>query len=305
MNNKCFNYNVDKLELKYLVNNAELFNSSIDDLLRSEREEYKHNNFTFKRRTQRNLKNKAKDKYLYYRQVFSVLYKSEYVFEIYFDPYNTKLIKDSYLRVRVLNSALYLQSFTTILKDLEQSFSLIYQGYTQIDIALDVSYNIQDHLKRYFRNTEDYSINYNRRPLDYIETFGKEYRNGNKDLTIYLRHKVDNTKQDTVIYNKTKEVADKGKDFFLRIINKISNGTDVYRIEIQLNERSKHNFDRFSLTDKVYLEDIYNKQFNKMLDIRLLEKTRTGNLKKRSRCEKIDFITEIKAEAKKNASVNE
>lgn len=301
-----FRFNVDKLELKYSVEEPqELFNSSsIDDILRKADEAYSQDDFTFKRRTQLNLKNRAKDKFLYYKQVFSVLYKSEYVFEIYFDPFNSKLIKDNYVRVRVLNTALYLQAYHTILEQFEKTFNFKYAGYTQIDIALDIPFNIQEHLRTYFLQPDKYYINYNNRELDYFETFGKEYRNGNRDYTIYLRSKTKAVKKDFVIYNKSKELTDKKKAFLLRIINKISKDQDVYRIEIQLNERSNFNFNRFLLTDINYLDKIYTEQFNKMLDIKVVEYTRNGNPKQRCKCEKIDFLSELRAEAKKNASDN-
>lgn len=299
MKKDCFNFNVDKLELKYSIEQTDLFDKSLDDLLRETNESIELNDFTFKRRTQINHLNRAKDKYLYYRHVFSVLYKSEYVFEIYYDPYNPKVIRDEFIRLRVLNSALYQHKYSDILESFENTFKFKYEGYTQVDIAFDAPFNIQKQLNKYFLKPDKYSINYNRRELIYVETFGKEYRDGSRDFTIYLRHKADNTKQDTVIYNKSKEIADKGKDFLLRIVDRISNGKDVYRMEIQLNEKSRFVFNRFRLSDKAYLEILYTEQFNKMLDIREIEITRNGNKKKRSRCKKIDFLSEIKNVGKK------
>jgi hypothetical protein len=134
--------------------------------------------------------------------------------------------------LRILNPVLYANWVPTLVNFLA-AFELSIDSYSRLDIALDTNENA---VKQFYRlqDSPSYAMNHGRKLADQVTTLGTRKAGGARQETLYIGS-AKSAKQ-TVIYNKTLDISEKGKGYISDF--HAANGLDilktVYRVELKL-----------------------------------------------------------------------
>ena len=132
----------------------------------------------------------------------------------------------------LLNSTLYTNWVPTLTHFL-RAFELTISTFAQVHIALDTNQNAVSHFYK-LQDDPAYVMNHGRQLSDTVKTAGKRKAGGQREDSLYIGS-AKSAKQ-TVIYNKTKEIADESGKHYITAhhhANGLGNA-DVYRIELKL-----------------------------------------------------------------------
>ena len=130
------------------------------------------------------------------------------------------------------NSTLY-TNWVPTLTNFMKAFELTISTFAQVHIALDTNQNAVNQFYK-IQDSPAFVMNHGRQLSDTVKTAGKRQAGGQREDSLYIGS-AKSAKQ-TVIYNKTKEIADEsGKHYITahHVANGLDNA-DVYRIELKL-----------------------------------------------------------------------
>jgi|GEM_PF-5873199 len=189
------------------------------------KDSYQIGSFTLKRETC-----KSKN----YRLQYSIYYKNNHFATTYFHSLTDFNNQTGLIPLHLLNKSLYTEWIPTLTKFLTQS-NLNISTFSQLDIALDTN---QDAEAVFFK-LEDNSKNFRllgKKIAPAISTLGKRSKGGKREDS----YQVGSTKssRSIKIYNKSKEITDKGniKQYITEHhkINGLDTTQPVWRVELKL-----------------------------------------------------------------------
>ncbi|MFD2718849.1 hypothetical protein ACFST9_08985 [Hymenobacter monticola] len=131
------------------------------------------------------------------------------------------------------NSTLYTEWVPT-LTNFMAAFELTISTFAQVHIALDTNQNAVNQFYK-LQDSPAFVMNHGRQLSDKVKTAGTRQAGGQREDGLYIGS-AKSAKQ-TVIYNKTKEIADESDKHYItahHVANGLG-GADVYRIELKLS----------------------------------------------------------------------
>lgn len=151
---------------------------------------------------------------------------------IYLDRKNGFNNQQNLIPFHLTNSILYTNWIPT-LTNFMAAFELTISTFAQIDIALDTNQNA---VSQFFKlqDSPNFVMNHGRQLSDTVKTKGKRQAGGQREDSLYIGSS--KSAKQTVIYNKSKEIADESSKHYITA-HHVANGlgsADVYRIELKL-----------------------------------------------------------------------
>ena len=132
------------------------------------------------------------------------------------------------------NSTLY-TNWIPLLTIFIEAFELTISTFAQVHVALDTNQNV---VNQFFKIQDNprFIMNHGRQLSDTVRIAGTRAGGGQREDSLYIGSS--KSAKQTVIYNKTKEIADKSSKYYItahHAANGLSTGQDVYRVELRLS----------------------------------------------------------------------
>ena len=169
-----------------------------------------------------------------YHLQYDIVISNKLLGSIFLDAVKGYETQSDMLPVQLSNQILY-DAYIPLLTGFLKAFDLYVHRYTQVDVAIDTNTNLQDKFLHYYERENTFHFVQGKKMLSDIGTAGKRYRDGKRSETFYIGSPKSDTQ--TAIYNKSLDIAAKGKDYITQYHS--NNGLDtsipVHRSEVHIH----------------------------------------------------------------------
>jgi hypothetical protein len=224
-----------------------------------------------------------------YNMTYNLSYHGVYIGWLQLDSRNSGY--GSYIGFKADNRFLYSIGCKEVIRLFLEVFDLQINNYTALEIFIDSRQNIEKHFVTLYNDKQSYRFCTQAKCINYSGSIALNQTITPKNYKPSFYIGADDTGKRIAIYNKTREIAAKGKKDYITEFHEdhlINGDGDVYRFELRLKNRylknKNYSIELDHLFDTDYMKTIIQGNLPKFFEFR--ENTNI----RQARCKPIKFI---------------